>query len=159
MGTFLWSRWGENTAQVSAVAAGLAVMGSLYFFWGAFFRAHCCKESSSSREVGRTMGGRIFAYSEMLTRLQGGRWRDVSKMVSRLLRFTSGSSDMWPFRSTTWRVNEHPELQMWAPLLQKCATATVEESVLCNQVESCCIIDPNPINVNEGITLMEWWSW
>lgn len=43
---------------------------------------------------------------------------------------------------------------MWAPLLQKCAAAAaVEESALCNQVESCCIIDLNP--VNERGTLME----
>lgn len=49
---------------------------------------------------------------------------------------------------------------MPAALLQKCvaAAAAVEESALCNQVESCCIIDLNPINVNERGTLMERWS-
>lgn len=51
---------------------------------------------------------------------------------------------------------------MRAALLQKCvaaaAAAAVEESALCNQVESCCIIDLNPINVNERGTLMERWS-
>lgn len=50
---------------------------------------------------------------------------------------------------------------MRAALLQKCAAAAaaaVEESALCNQVESCCIIDLNPINVNERGPLMERWS-
>lgn len=159
------SPWGEavqNHLELLQESVVLPPWWSLlYFFRVSFlFRAHCWKKylssETSGREVGRTMGGRmicIFWDAHMAVRRTILKWCPCF-WGSPQRRYT------WAFTSTC-RVNKQPEVQIWITLLQKCATAAVEESALCNQVEFCCIIDPNTINVNEGSTLMlmEWWSW